>query len=269
MAGMRSVWQIFAIGLRQRLTYRFDLLIEILCTLFARAFLSIIVWQDVLSRGESKLIGGYAGGELLIYFVLVSLLFDLNTMRVGYVGEEIYRGLLSKFLLMPINFFLYKSVAWLGRSCVYLIPITFALGYFRLFTEYGPASLVTLKSLCLGLLICVLGNILNVALYSAVELLTFWSDRVWSVSLLIHQVVYFAGGILFPIGALPEPWAELLRLSPFYLMIGFPAEVLLGHVDQLVVIKGVFFTCTWIAVFFILSNNIWRRGIIKYGASGI
>ncbi|MBX7144254.1 MAG: ABC-2 family transporter protein [Oligoflexia bacterium] len=269
MTSPRAVAQIMSIELRNKLSYRADLLIEIGCTLFARAYLSFVVWQAVFQQTGTNTIAGYSQTELLVYFVLAAFIFDLNSINLGFISEDIYRGLLSKYLIMPINYQFYKIISWLGRSLVQFLPLGAALILFLVFGNSQDTSRMTVFSLLVGIFVCLLGNVLNVILYSTVEFLGFWSDKVWSLSIGLHLLVYFAGGIMIPLGALPYSIGEVFRYLPLYLMVGFPTEVILGHVHGLALIRGLLAMLAWFVLLQTLSRAVWRRGLQMYGGVGI
>lgn len=71
-----------------------------------------------------------------------------------------------------------------------------------------------------------------------------------------------------PLALLPEPVRVLAEWLPFYRMLGFPVELLLGKLTPQQVLVGFGAQIAWLAVAAVLLNVAWSRGIRKYSAVG-
>jgi ABC-2 type transport system permease protein len=55
---------------------------------------------------------------------------------------------------------------------------------------------------------------------------------------------------------------------PFRYMVGFPVEVLSGHLDPAGLAQGFAIQLGWLAVALAFSALLWRRGLRRYEAVG-
>ena len=114
--------------------------------------------------------------------------------------------------------------------------------------------------------------LLAMALRFAVEWtmasLAFWVTRVNAINQLFYVVFLFLSGFVAPLDLLPEPARAIAELLPFYRMLGFPVELLLGRLSPTEVVVGFGAQLGWLAVALLLLNVSWARGVRQYSAVG-
>jgi ABC-2 type transport system permease protein len=114
--------------------------------------------------------------------------------------------------------------------------------------------------------------LLAMALRFAVEWtlasIAFWVTRVNALNQLYYVVFLFLAGVAAPLALLPEPVRIVAEWLPFYRMLGFPVEVLLGRFSPQQVMMGIGAQVAWLTVAVLLLNLAWARGIRKYSAVG-
>ena len=65
------------------------------------------------------------------------------------------------------------------------------------------------------------------------------------------------------------PFAQTLATwLPFYRMLGFPVDVLLGHLSTQQILVGLGAQVAWLAASYALLQFTWARGIRQYSAVG-
>lgn len=258
-----------SVELRQKLTYRLDLLVELAVTLFARAFIGFLIWSAIFEQNNLTNLNGLTLSDLMAYYLLAALVDSFTSLRLGFIADEIYAGRLTKFLLMPLPFGLFKFAAAIAENLVPLLQIV--LIYCIIWPIYG-AELTTplgLSSLIAGLIACAGAFALNFVLHMTIELCCFWVDKVWSLLVMMHMTSQFLGGLLLPMEAFPAEAQAILKLLPFYYMVGFPVNALMGRLSAPELISGIVISLCWSLAIALMAKRVWRRGIVHYGAVGI
>jgi ABC-2 type transport system permease protein len=114
--------------------------------------------------------------------------------------------------------------------------------------------------------------VLAMALRFAVEWtmasLAFWVTRVNAINQLYYVVFLFLSGFVAPLDLLPGPARAIAALLPFYRMLGFPVELLLGRLSPTQVLVGFGAQLGWLALALLLLNVAWARGVRQYSAVG-
>jgi ABC-2 type transport system permease protein len=81
-------------------------------------------------------------------------------------------------------------------------------------------------------------------------------------------LVFLLSGVVAPIGLLPPLMQIAARLLPFYYMVGFPVEVLTGHMSTADLLSGFVIQAVWMIAAIVLYRRLWRAGLRRYAAVG-
>jgi ABC-2 type transport system permease protein len=98
--------------------------------------------------------------------------------------------------------------------------------------------------------------------------LAFWITRVTAINQLYYVVFLFLSGFVAPLDLLPGPVRGIAELLPFYRMLGFPVELLLGRLSPTQALVGFGAQLAWLAFALLLLNVVWARGVRQYSAVG-
>jgi ABC-2 type transport system permease protein len=96
----------------------------------------------------------------------------------------------------------------------------------------------------------------------------FWVTRVSAINQLYFAAQLFLSGFAVPLPLLPGPVRTIAEWLPFYRMIGFPIELLLGWLTPTQAVIGLGAQLGWLAVAILGLNWVWARGIKQYSAVG-
>ena len=88
----------------------------------------------------------------------------------------------------------------------------------------------------------------------------------------VWLALYFSlSGYLFPLDffAARAPWVmHAARALPFYVMNGFPIELLLGLRSHHEALRTLALEWVYVAVFALAALGLWRAGVRRYNAYG-
>ncbi|MFL5624204.1 MAG: ABC transporter permease, partial [Ktedonobacteraceae bacterium] len=182
------------------------------------------------------------------------------------VGDSIRDGRLSPLLLRPFSPVLGTLVTEVGGKGVYLLfvgPVSAVLALFL-----HPAMHVTLPACLVFVLSLLLAWFLRFFWGYWIALLAFWVQRA-DIALAVQDAcIFLLAGQVAPIALLPAPlrvWAQVL---PFRSMLGFPVEVLTGHLSPTEIVLGLMLQICWSLVAGLLFLVMWRNGLRRYTAIG-
>jgi ABC-2 type transport system permease protein len=258
----------YNLEIKKILTYRVEFWIGFLGNIATQFGVAFFLWKAIFSARGVTSLQGYSFGALMLYYLLVPLVDRcVHGQEMGYVSGEIYDGGLSRFLIYPVSYFRIKYLAQLAQTSVYLIQLALCLLVFAILfhASFSP----TLASLAKALPVILMASVLHFSMTVNLEMLAFWADNVWSISVLNRIVTNLLGGGLLPLVFFPKRAQEILQYLPFTRLVSFPIRCLLGQVATGEWIKGMVLTLLWAAFFAATAAWTWRRGLRGYTGVGI
>ena len=105
-------------------------------------------------------------------------------------------------------------------------------------------------------------------MHYSLGLVAFWTDQATSFEGLLFTIYMVFGGALFPVGLLPPAAQEIIALTPFPYMIGFPVDIMLGKLSNAELLHGFGMQALWILVFIGVRRLTWHHGLKRYSAVG-
>jgi ABC-2 type transport system permease protein len=266
---MRKYWHVFAVGIQNNLTYRFNFLAR---TLFG--FIPLIavlyVWRTIYSGKDGGMVGAYTISQMISYYLLATIVDALTAVNEDdwQIAADIKEGNISQFLLKPIDYLAYRLSLFFSGRLTYLliaaVPLTLFVLYFRRYFVMPPDGLTFV---CF-LVSTVLTAFIQFFTSYAMAMLAFWVLEVSTFIFILFAFEYIASGHLFPLDILPTGLQRALFLTPFPYQLYFPVSVYLGKTTGVELIKGLAIQAGWVVVAFGLARLAWKRGIKKYSAVG-
>jgi ABC-2 type transport system permease protein len=225
----------------------------------------LVVWSTV-ARGEGGEVAGYAPRDLAAYYI--TLLF-VNHLTFSWVMHEfqylIQTGQFSFILLRPLHPIhgdLTDNIAYKLVMLAVMVPAAVVLWLaFQPRFETGAGMLLALPAL-------VLSFALRFTVEWTLALGAFWTTRVTAVNQTYFAVMMFLSGRVAPVALLPD-WLRFgAEALPFYWMVGFPVELVLGRVEVADALAGFAVQLLWIGAAGALLSVIWRRAARQHAAVG-
>lgn len=262
--------------MRKFLAFRSDFWVQFVGGFAIEFLVSFLVWKTVYSAAtvtgaaDAAVIRGMRFDAMVFFYIVAPLLANISHgQEMHFISRDIYDGSLSRYIVYPVPFLRYKYLTHLSYGIMGVIQAVIIIGLFTSIYGIPAGSVVTAGTIAAGIVTSLLTGILYFSLASAVEMVAFWADAVWSLMVMLKFIVRLLGGGMIPLVIYPE-WAQgLLRITPFYYLINFPIQTALGNVNTIEWLRQAGITCLWIVFFAWISSIIWQRGSREYSGVGI
>lgn len=235
-----------------------------------RPVVMLFLFHAVYAAGDVETLGGYTALDTIHYLILVALCDKLVFHDRGLdLSLAIFEGYVTKFLVMPLRYFVLAIGRFVQFELVQLavVPALWLVGALALPRWWpAPASGVALaEALCLVLL----GSWCHLLLYFTLHSLAFFLDIVWSLLVMARFVAAFVAGGVLPVAMMPDPVARAFEwLFPYWTMAG-PIEVYLGRRGHADFLFGLAVLGASAVVLELVRGAVWRLGVRRYSGSGM
>jgi ABC-2 type transport system permease protein len=224
----------------------------------------LFVWSSAAGQGS---IAGFSRGEFVAYYLVLILVNQLTYPQTNWtVGDAIRTGSFSGALLRPM-WPLYGTISTeIAGKVVFMAFVvpTSALLAVLLQPELraGPADVV-LFAIALAF-----AWLLRFMWGYWLACLAFWATRADALLAAQDALVFLLSGVVAPVPLLPGLMQTASQLLPFRYMVGFPVEVLMGHLSAGDVLAGFMLQTVWLFVALLICRMVWRAGLRHYAAIG-
>ena len=255
----------FKTTIAEQFQYRGALVIW-LTGLILEPVIFLSVWATV-ARSQGGAVDGFTASDFAAYFLLTLIVDHAGFTWIMWEMEYwIRQGNLSPLLVRPvhpIHRHIANNLSFKLLTMVVVVPVVVALTIaFRPNYSVAPwTALAFVPALLLAMA-------LRFAVEWTLASVAFWVTRVNALNQLYYVVFLFLAGVAAPLALLPDPVRILAEWLPFYRMLGFPVELLLGHLTPTQAAIGFGAQIAWLAVAVVALNLTWSRGIRKYSAVG-
>ena len=261
---------IFLMELRNVFAYRFVFWTNFLGSALSQLLVSYFLWESIFMARNVQSIGGYTFHQMVFYYLLAPMAFKVTAgLQMRIMFQDIYEGSLNKYLLYPLSYFHFKVISQLTHSLNYLVQMIFAVIVYCLIFGIPEGITITLANSILAIITLMVGSYLYFGIVCALEMVSFWADNVWTLTVLLRWLIYFLGGNLIPLSLFPQWSQDILNLLPFSGLISLPVNVFLGKVSISFWLSGISIMISWSIFFGFLNKVIWKRGSLKYSGVGI
>lgn len=262
--------QVLSIEARKLMSYRFDFWINSVVGTLAQFALVYSLWAAILGDSGARA-AGYSFDGIVLYYVLVILLGKLvgSSFNQGDVSQDIYEGSLSRYLLFPCSYFIFKYAQRLGGTTPAVLQV-FVLGVLYLSILPFPEDVeLGIQNVAMGCVSLASASLLFYSISWLLQLVAFWADNVWSLVVMMLFIGRLLGGAMIPLSMFPE-WSQAwLTALPFKYLYGFPVDTIMGQVPASEWAQGLGISLVWIVVFGSASIGVWKRGMRNYSGVGI
>ncbi|GAB2580675.1 ABC-2 family transporter protein [Kribbella endophytica] len=215
--------------------------------------LGLFVWSAAVP-GDSGISTYYV---LLLAVQLMTVSYEHHTL-----AGSIYGGDFAVELVKPrpvVLDFLGTNLALRCWHVAFGAPVIVAVALLAGISVDGTDLLLALPAI-------VLAAALRFAFTYTLALTAVWTQRAHGVVGMGEAMIFLLGGTAAPLTFLPEPFRAVGSVLPFWSMLGAPAEVAAGNVDDVLGVYAV--QAAWLAVTVLLAVLVWRRAVRRFTAFG-
>jgi ABC-2 type transport system permease protein len=206
---------------------------------------------------------------MITYSLAASLLGSIQHQdaMAWQLANEVREGQFSKYLVHPVWVTGYFLGAGLGRW-VYLLLVNGAvmLVWLVVFSGWLAAPLRPQSWWMLALV--PLGAVCMLLFNHIIALLSLKYQDVGGMMILKGSVIEFLSGSLLPLSLLPGRLVDAMRFTPFYYVVFYPANFLLGKETEPPAVAAAILLA-WCLVFLLVSEAWFRRARKFYEGVGI
>ncbi|MEV6286698.1 ABC-2 family transporter protein [Kribbella sp. NPDC051770] len=202
-------------------------------------------------------------GSIETYYVV---LLAVQLMTVSYehhtLAGSIYGGDFAVELVKPrpvVLDFLGTNLALRFWHLAFGAPVIIGVGVLAGISLSGRDLLLALPAI-------VLAAGLRFAFTYTLALTAVWTQRAHGAVGMGEALIFLLGGTAAPLTFLPEPFRAAGAVLPFWSMLGAPAEVAAGNVDDVLRVYAV--QAGWFAAAVLLAVLVWRRAVRRFTAFG-
>lgn len=214
----------------------------------------------------------YTPALLTAYFTIAYVQLILQDAKISWtIATSIRMGKLSTALLRPYPFLLSVAAQAMAVAMLRLALVLPALilAFFAMDELWRVVAPIDAARLAAFLGAVALGLLCSILTRMVVGLTAFDLTQTWGAELVFFAFCAMAGGEAYPIDLLPPSWLTASSWTPAFYMIGFPALVFLGRVDEAEYLR---YLLRGIVVALVTAGVValmWRRGLRRFEAVGI
>ena len=224
----------------------------------------LFVWMT--AAGDAG-IGPYSREDFIGYYLILIVVNQITYSQTNWtVGDQVRAGTMNIHLLRPISPLFDALASEIAGKVVYLmfiVPVCLILGWIL-----KPEFQITGQSAIQFMLALLLAWALRFFWGYWIALLAFWATRANALLAVQDSLIFLLAGQVAPVALLPGFLRTAAVILPFRYMIGFPVEILNGHLSPSQILVGFAVQAGWLVFTVILFRIIWRSGLQVYSAVG-
>jgi ABC-2 type transport system permease protein len=255
----------FKTTIAEQFQYRGALVIWLM-GLILEPVIYLSVWSTV-ARSQGGTVDGFSAADFAAYYLVALVVSQATFTWIMWEMEYwIRQGSLSPLLVRPVHP-IHRHIAnnltfkLLTMAVVVPVVVVLAIVFRPDFTGSAWSVIAFVPALALAMA-------LRFAVEWTLASAAFWLTRVSAINQLYFVVFLFLSGFAVPLDLLPGPVRVVAEWLPFYRMLGFPVELLLGRLTPGQAALGFAAQVAWLAVAIALLNAMWARGVRQYSAVG-
>jgi ABC-2 type transport system permease protein len=259
---LRAYPTLLRVGFADAVAYRVEFLIWILSTNMPLVMLAL--WQAVAEGGD---VGRFSQKGFLGYYLASLLVRLLTGVWVGFeIANDIRQGTLALKLLRPLHpLFAYsaENLAALPMRGIVTLPVV-------LITLVLVGDGLTHDPVLLGLFVLALAGawLLGFFIQAMIGSLGLFIDKSMSLAELYFGLFSVLSGYLIPLELFPAWMQTLTHALPFYFQLGYPVEVLTGHLSRTEAVTALGYQWAWVFGTWAVLWGVWQAGMRRYQSFG-
>jgi ABC-2 type transport system permease protein len=223
----------------------------------------LVVWSTIAVQQGGE-IGGITRADFAAYFIVWTLVRNMNFVSVGAWEQRVRTGELSGMLLRPLHP-IHWDVAYFAGWKVVVIILWLPIAIVMTLLFQPNFAIRAIDVAIFGVAIWG-AYLVRTVTYAFLGLVAFWTTRVWPIVQVVMTLELLLSGRLVPLSLAPV-WAQnLADILPFKWTFGFPIEALVGHLPESELLAGLGIQLLWIAIGTIAIRTAWPFAVRRYAA---
>lgn len=248
--------------------YRMDFFLEFISKFFP-VVIQWFMWTAIFMNATETIIMNYTYKQMIIYTVLSIYTTAFVSVNVHWtISEEIKSGKLSKYLVLPVQYFWYKVFYFGGTKLVegMLVAIGFIITiiYFWKIKYINPRMI----NILFFFVILLLALALQFLISYCFSCLAFWMGECGGVFIIIQVISMIVSGAIFPLDIFGNHVLAISKIFPFYYITYFSTNVIIGKISLPEILQGILVMSIWIILLLSITKLLWNKGLKKYIAAG-
>lgn len=265
-ATLRALPTLLRIGFAEAIAYRAETIIWMLTN--TMPLVNLALWSAVARGGT---IVKYGSKDLVAYFLAALVVRQMTGSWVLWeMSQDIRKGLLSMRLLRPVHPIVAygaENLSALPLRAGFALPVA-AIGIAVAGVDRVAHDPVIWLVVCASLLGAWLINFFSMIAMGA---LGFYMEQSYTVFELWLAAFFTMSGYFFPLDFIAHRAPRLFAIAkalPFYVINGFPVELLLDKHDRASALHYLGVQWCWVLAFVAIATLLWRAGMKRYSAVG-
>jgi ABC-2 type transport system permease protein len=256
--------------IRNILAYRFSFWINFFGSTLGQLGLSYFLWSSIFGMNNAKTIGGMTFPMMILYSFLAPMTLKcVHGLQLLNINLDIFEGGLNKYILYPLSYFHFKWVQQITNTLSHMLQLFFGLIIFAIFFGMPLEYKFNVLNIFCFILNLLIASSLFAVMESIMEMMAFWADNVWSLSVLLRFVINLLSGAWLSLSLFPEWSQNIFSLLPFKGMVYVPVRILMGSISIQEWASSQLIMLLWFAVISYLAKKIWTAGNLRYTGVGI
>lgn len=261
---------VYSNEIRKILSYRVEFWVNFLGQTLVSLTIAYFLWSSIFEENNTQVMNGFSFEKMMLYYLIVPLVFRiLQGENIGFMSNDIYQGGLNKYLVYPISFLGYKKITYFAYSSFYILQMLLMVFISLFIFKSETISFLSVQNILLCLLATLMATAVFFAISSILEMVSFWADNIWSLSVMLRVSVSAFGGAMIPLSFFPEWAIQILKYTPFPYLINFPMQAFMGELDVSSYLFQFLVLIFWYLFFMMLNRLVWKRAILQYNGIGI
>jgi ABC-2 type transport system permease protein len=255
----------FKTNLAVHLQYRVALGIRMMGTVLLPIIYLATWWAVADTKGGT--VRDFTKADFAAYYIAMMVINHVTFTWLAWNYEfRIRHGALSSLLSLPTHP-IYRDFA---QNISYKVISFFMIAPAVLIVSlmFKPHFQFTIASAVFFGLALLFSYALRFLLELNLAMTAFWFTRIKGIGEVYFFILFFTSGQVAPISFLPDWLREAVRFMPFYLILGFPAEVVLNKLSHAEIVNGMIMQGIWAIACVCGVCVLWRSGIRRYSAVG-
>jgi len=258
----------YVLGLQNSMEYRANFVLSMLSTVFP-VLMQFVIWSAVYRYSDTPTVFNYSYTQMIAYILLAGVVSKLVVAGFEWeVADDIKNGGLDKFVVKPVDYFLFRFFSFLGQRTPHYVLSSAIISAILLIMQAASGMELEIKRIMLFLLMLVFSLVINCLLFFIISTLAFLITEVWHTFYIFGVIVSIISGGVFPLDVFGDGVVAVLSFLPFKYTVYDTINVAGGKLGFQHGLGILGIQALWVLFLAAVCNAVWKKGMKKYTATG-